>query len=107
MDKQLVSDAGGRVSPGRRDSSVVAAAAARAWPPQTQTFCIGFDDPRFDESGSARAIASHWARSTTSSSSRPSRWWPQRAPRRVHSASRSRIRPWCPRGWSASLPAST
>lgn len=42
------------------DSSSVAAALAELEPPrQIRTFSIGFDDPSFDESGHARAVARH------------------------------------------------
>jgi asparagine synthase (glutamine-hydrolysing) len=39
------------------DSGMVAALAARHVPGRLRTFCIGFDDPSFDESGHARRIA--------------------------------------------------
>lgn len=42
------------------DSSAVAAAAVRVLPPASvRTFSIGFDDPSFDESRHARAVAEH------------------------------------------------
>ncbi|MCB9626400.1 MAG: asparagine synthase (glutamine-hydrolyzing) [Sandaracinaceae bacterium] len=57
---QLVSDVPvGVFLSGGVDSSVVAAAATRARGKGVRTFCIGFDDPRYDESATARAIAKH------------------------------------------------
>ncbi len=43
---------------GGLDSSFVAACAVRAHP-RVKTFAIGFDDPSFDESSHARAVAEH------------------------------------------------
>nr|BAL56291.1 asparagine synthase, glutamine-hydrolyzing [uncultured delta proteobacterium] len=43
---------------GGLDSSFVAACAVRAHP-RVKTFSIGFDDPSFDESAHARAVAQH------------------------------------------------
>jgi asparagine synthase (glutamine-hydrolysing) len=41
------------------DSSTVAALAAQAVPGKLKTFSIGFEDPSFDESSHARAVARH------------------------------------------------
>jgi asparagine synthase (glutamine-hydrolysing) len=41
------------------DSSTIAALAARHAPGRLKTFSIGFEDPSFDESGHARAVARH------------------------------------------------
>lgn len=42
------------------DSSAVTALAAQELPPnQLQTFCVGFKEPSFDESGFARTVAEH------------------------------------------------
>jgi asparagine synthase (glutamine-hydrolysing) len=58
VSRQLVSDVPlGVFLSGGVDSSVVAACARRAGP--VQTFSIGFDDPRYDESRYARQVAEH------------------------------------------------
>ena len=45
---------------GGLDSNAIAAAACELRDPSTiQTFCVGFDDPSFDESQHARAVADH------------------------------------------------
>ena len=56
--RQLVSDVPlGVFLSGGVDSSVVACAARQQGP--VQTFSIGFDDPRYDESGYAEEVAKH------------------------------------------------
>lgn len=58
VERQLVSDVPlGVFLSGGIDSSVVASCARRAGP--LQTFSISFDDPRYDESMHARAVAGH------------------------------------------------
>jgi asparagine synthase (glutamine-hydrolysing) len=58
VERQLVSDVPlGVFLSGGVDSSVIAAAARRAGP--VRSFSIRFDDPRYDESRYARAIAEH------------------------------------------------
>ena len=58
VERQLVSDVPlGVFLSGGMDSSVIAAAARRSGP--VRTFGIGFDDPRYDESGHAAAVAAH------------------------------------------------
>lgn len=60
VGRRLVSDVPlGSLLSGGVDSSLVTALAARASSTPLRTFTIGFDDPRFDESGAARAIATH------------------------------------------------
>ncbi len=60
---QLVSDVplGVFLSGGIDSSSVVAAMAEVMPPDKIETFTIGFDDPSFDESASARLVAQHFA----------------------------------------------
>ena len=48
------------LSGGLDSTAVVAAMAAEVPPSQIHTFTIGFDDPSFDESGPARAVARHF-----------------------------------------------
>ncbi len=56
--RQLISDVPlGVFLSGGVDSSVIAAAARQQGP--VQTFCVGFDDPRYDESRYAGAVARH------------------------------------------------
>lgn len=56
--RQLVSDVPlGVFLSGGTDSSVIAAAARSHGP--VRTFCIAFDDPRYDESEYARQVAAH------------------------------------------------
>ena len=58
VERQLVSDVPlGVFLSGGIDSSIIAAAASRAGP--VRTFSIAFDDPRYDESAHARAVAEH------------------------------------------------
>jgi asparagine synthase (glutamine-hydrolysing) len=58
--ERLVSDVPlGVFLSGGLDSSTVAALAAEARHGDLDTFSIGFDDPSFDESGHARAVAQH------------------------------------------------
>ena len=58
VERQLVSDVPlGVFLSGGVDSSVIAACARRAGP--VRTFSIAFDDPRYDESGHAAAVAKH------------------------------------------------
>ncbi|MCB9610242.1 MAG: asparagine synthase (glutamine-hydrolyzing) [Polyangiaceae bacterium] len=60
VESQLVADVPvGVFLSGGVDSSVVAAAATRVRGTGVRTFCIGFEDPRYDESATARAIATH------------------------------------------------
>jgi asparagine synthase (glutamine-hydrolysing) len=58
VERQLVSDVPlGVFLSGGIDSSIIAAAARRSGP--VKTFSIRFDDPRYDESEFARAVAKH------------------------------------------------
>jgi asparagine synthase (glutamine-hydrolysing) len=58
VTRQLVSDVPlGVFLSGGVDSSIIAACARRVGP--VQTFSIGFDDPRYDETGHAREVARH------------------------------------------------
>lgn len=58
--RRLVSDVPlGSLLSGGVDSSLVTALAAEASSATIRTFTIGFDDPRYDESGAARAVAAH------------------------------------------------
>ena len=60
--RQLVSDVPvGCLLSGGIDSSVIAACMQSEAPPErpVRTFSIAFDDPRYDESGYARAVAEH------------------------------------------------
>ncbi len=58
VERQLVSDVPlGVFLSGGVDSSVIAACARRAGP--VRTFSVAFDDPRYDESGHAAAVAKH------------------------------------------------
>lgn len=60
VERQLVADVPvGVFLSGGIDSSAVAAAAVGLHRANVKTFSIGFDDPRYDESSSARAIAKH------------------------------------------------
>src|SRR5205814_5266869 len=58
VQRQLVSDVPlGVFLSGGADSSVIAACARQFGP--VQTFSIGFDDPRYDETKFAQAVAKH------------------------------------------------
>ena len=58
VKRQLISDVPlGVFLSGGIDSSIIASAARRSGP--VQTFCIRFDDPRYDESKFARAVSEH------------------------------------------------
>jgi asparagine synthase (glutamine-hydrolysing) len=62
VKRQLVSDVPlGCFLSGGADSSVIAAAMKSAVEPgqRVLTFCIGFDDPRYDEASHAAAVADH------------------------------------------------
>lgn len=60
VERQLVADVPvGVFLSGGIDSSAVAAAAAGLRRAPVKTFSIGFDDPRYDESASARTVAAH------------------------------------------------
>jgi asparagine synthase (glutamine-hydrolysing) len=57
---QMVADVGvGAFLSGGIDSSAVTAAMAAASPGNARAFTIGFDDPAFDESAEAAAVANH------------------------------------------------
>jgi asparagine synthase (glutamine-hydrolysing) len=59
-DRQLISDVPiGVLLSGGIDSSVVAAAAVAARRGPVRTFCVGFDDSRYDERPFARRVAEH------------------------------------------------
>jgi len=60
VERQLVADVPvGVLLSGGVDSSTMAALAAPLVSGRLRTFSIGFEDPRFDESGHARAVARH------------------------------------------------
>ena len=60
VERRLISERPlGSFLSGGYDSTVVTAYMSQLSPEKVKTFSIGFDDPRYDESAYARAIASH------------------------------------------------
>lgn len=58
VQSRLVSDVPlGTITSGGLDSSLISAVAAELTPGPIDTFCVGFDDPAYDERPHARAVA--------------------------------------------------
>ncbi|MES2480133.1 MAG: asparagine synthase (glutamine-hydrolyzing) [Bacteroidota bacterium] len=60
VEKQMISDVPlGTFLSGGIDSSLVTAVASKISPKKVKSFCIGFEDAKFDESPFAQQVASH------------------------------------------------